>query len=130
MTKLTTDQRLDRLEQRLLESQMKIELLENFILYTTVSAMEHGALPPAWLLRQIEFIEEYLEGKYQMNDKPFQNEPILPQFDDYKQRMTNAYRQEPASNNPVFVLKSNAIRIQNSLKPFQRHLLSELDDEE
>ena len=120
MTKLTTDQRLDRLEQRLLESQMKIELLENFILYTTVSAMEHGALPPAWLLRQIEF----------MNDKPFQNEPIFPQFDDYKQRMTNAYRQEPASNNPVFVLKSNAIRIQNSLKPFQRHLLSELDDEE
>ena len=92
--------------------------------------MEHGALPPAWLLRQIEFIEEYLEGKYQMNDKPFQNEPIFPQFDDYKQRMTNAYRQEPASNNPVFVLKSNAIRIQNSLKPFQRHLLSELDDEE
>lgn len=132
MTKkpLTTKQRLDRLEQHIINQEVRIELLENFILYTFVSAMEHGALPPAWLLRQIEFIEEHLQEKYQMDEKPYQYEPIFPNFDDYTQRMTNAYRQETMSDNPVFVLQSNAKRIQDAIKPFWRQLLSELDETE
>lgn len=130
MTKLTTAQRLDRLEQRLIESEMRIELLEDFILYTTVAALEHGALPPAWLLRQIEFIEEHLEYKYQMNNKPFQSNPTFSQFNDYDQKMTNAYHQQSSGDNPIFVLKSNAIRIQDRLKPFQRYLFRELDESE